>query len=495
MAKHVLKFESVSDYAIAKHNGIEKPNVVYVYENKKTSTQPDGTYGDYEGWRLKSAREAEVGDVYLYSYTENAFGFVSQEEVSKETFDLSDVVLIGVVVIPMGFTDDGKIRIVSLNYASIESETREYGTNDLTKAAMPWGVYSPTDKTNSVSNYRYSHVPSPYIALDRTPNNCFTDGIVPMDRFFDATALADYDEKTEDLLAQYDPQTIGYNLLISPYAGVDEKNPIYHSLKKYYHTVKAQGGHGGYSTGRDTTTIYTMATAYPNGLEVTTAMKNDMLNANGMTEEIFGNLALETFTANQFTENIAEDGEEANYVEIYPAALACMAYGYGYNGNVAWYLPSLSEFIYMMTRINKINATLQVLAEKDENYTFCQIANGRHWTSTKVGLSQTDGIEAEVGTGNIFPGGGLGDTPQEHIKNFYGGWYCDTTNGEVDRCIETHTTLYEDVLNTSGNGHVSYYVRPFAMINDTSSEEALTEIHTQSGGSLTPINGGSKTNP
>ena len=317
-----------------------------------------------------------------------------------------------------------------------------------------------------------------------------------MDKFFDEENMNLFDGSVNDLMAGFYSDGLSY--VISPYVGVDEKNEVYHTLKKYTHTTHSNPGT---THAKDTTTIYTMATAYPNGIDINRAMYNDMMNNDGMTQSVINSLMLDTFTDNQYRANIAEEGETDNYIGIYPAALACMGY-YPLVTAVTWYLPSISEFIYMATRISKINATLQMLAEKDQsaqNFNFCQIAEGKHWTSTKSATSTNSGEVGELGGGSTIGGSigigggstiggsiGIGGELTNRTATFYGGWYCDTTNGEVGKCVESITVQSgiadEDSLNSDGNGHVSYYVRPFAIINNDSTSGAIVngEIHTES---------------
>lgn len=158
-----------------------------------------------------SSKGANVGDI-AYKAADGSI-----KVVNPDKWNASLGTPIGVVVIPSGFTPNGKAQILSLNWVSSS------GTSSTSAKSMNWGGYG-TD--TSLTNY--TRVPITDNA-GSTTTGAAVDAYLPSDKF---TGTVSY----VDPLTQYSGTS--RTMIPSPYLG-DKPNPAYYAPISGYNNALA----------------------------------------------------------------------------------------------------------------------------------------------------------------------------------------------------------------------------------------------------------------
>lgn len=194
--KYIKKFKTNTNYDVFKA-GSEyiTPNIVYIKENDSIS------FTEY------APPKAKAGDIAYWDGSEVKTIRLSDWKTSLGT-------PVGVVVIPEGFTSDGKVRIVSLR--PVDSNGNPSNTHN----SVPWCGNS-TD--TALKNYERVPTTDNYGSSSTGSNG---NGYLPSDRFKGAQSFV-------DILSKYYGSN---NLIPSPYL-LDEPNPDYYRVISEYGNV------------------------------------------------------------------------------------------------------------------------------------------------------------------------------------------------------------------------------------------------------------------
>ena len=108
--QHLFKFQQESDYKLAKKNHLILPNISKVVESGNT----------YINTKFATKETTEAGDIIVYHEDETT-GEVTVKYMKPEAFDKNDEYWTAdsIVVVPFKHTNDGTVRAMALNYASV----------------------------------------------------------------------------------------------------------------------------------------------------------------------------------------------------------------------------------------------------------------------------------------------------------------------------------------------------------------------------------------
>lgn len=500
MNKHIYKFENKSAYANAKHNGeVNKPYTVYVEKENVVYANDNITK------RFKTLYETEVGDICIFQSTGDIV-FISSESLDLINDGYGTTYTpIGIVAIPYYMSSDKSVHIVALNYASSADSDRVNGTTDLDDAKMPWGSYS--HRFNSA----VSNIASPLlleqkytIITGNIDSLVLEEGYAQMDRYFRSNIS--HPERLDAMASIFDRIS---SPVISPYIGVDEKNPAFGVTRRINleDQTANQTAHGS-SIIVNSVSSYFLQDSEKSGDVIADEMNDYMLSQCGYDIEWLKSLAEETtFAENQY--QATYDGNTT--VNIYPAQLAC----YAYNNFDGWHLPTLNEFLFVMARIEKINNSINILMQNDQEQggqgNYCTLSNGTYWTSTQARSYMTGATRSNLSDVDINTVLDLPEFSQDRFKSkMWGAWACDLSTGYVKKhvgmsgspvLVNEGEETPESVLETEGGtGHTSNLVRPFMTIspqtttinvlNDEPMELVHMTVNNSGSGGFDPIGGG-----
>jgi hypothetical protein len=320
--QHLFKFQQESDYKTAKRNHLLVPNISTVVETGNTYINP----------MFSSKETAEAGDIVVFHEDENT-GEVTVKYMKPEAFDINDGYWTAdsIVVVPFSHTNDGTVRVMGLNFASVTTPSTG-GDGE----GIKWGNNLPEDYKKFGSFTVFSSINGQTIE-DTIGIN--TTGYLPSDIFEDTqnAVLNPFDEQT------YYKQNYDAIVISSPYNNDGSENEAYHSIGdfKNFSQNPLQDMDG----------------------QTNTSNLLGLLDSQYLTDSLYAQTII-----NQETTEIS--GET---IQLYPAATACARYGtvlkpctfddtktYEENKEtMPWYLPSAGELGYILTRIGRINYALE----------------------------------------------------------------------------------------------------------------------------------------
>lgn len=344
--KHLLKFQTESDYKTAKKNHFVLPNVSSVVESGNV----------YINGRFTSKQKAEAGTIIAYH--EHSTGEKEIKYIVPEAFDKNDPYWVAdaVVVVPYNHTGDGTVRAMGLNYASVTTPSTGGAASGII-----WGdsvtIAEMTDYSAGIKFANYD---------DQTSSvGVNTSVYLPSDAF------------SGDKVNPYDTETIytaTANYAPSPYNEDGSKNDAYHSLGNFawagMNIFKDMDGKGN--------TLKILRTLNQNYLDQT--LYSDTLD--NAPNKVYNDITL----------------------NLFPAACACARYSSvlkpcsfdtskTLEENIAtmpWYLPACGEVGYSIVRRARIQyAMSQVGAPTYDTYYLW--SSTLYTNSTVWGLSSFSG--------------------------------------------------------------------------------------------------------
>ena len=340
--KHLLNFQTESDYKTAKKNHLLLPNVSSVEESGNV----------YINGRFTSKQQAEAGTIIAYH--EHSTGEKEIKYIVPEAFDKNDPYwkADAVVVVPYRHTGDGTVRAMGLNYASVNTPA----TGGDLRNEILWGadfdIEGFTDYSGGINFDNYN---------DQTSSSTYgTSPLVylPSDAF-DGDKVNPYDTETiyDSISDTYSP---------SPYNEDGSKNDAYHSLGAFAsvtdNVLRDMDGKG-------------------NTLAILRTLDQEYLGQT-LYAEALDNLPFKTY-----------NGKTLN---LFPAACACARYSsvlkpctFDTNKtleeNIAtmpWYLPACGEVGYSIVR----QARIQYAMEQVGATTYDTTSTGSMlWSSSMYG--------------------------------------------------------------------------------------------------------------
>lgn len=309
-------------------------------------------------------------DIALWDATEEKILMIRGWEYNADVYPLDRYTPIGVEVIPRSHMDDGYSRIMSLNW--MRYDTPNVGGD---KQFIAWGlfnysienvVYNTTipcinesgvndlGETQKIkrwlnTNDGFKYFPSDSFDGTRYLNNPFTNG--------------------ESYGITFSSST---NYLPSPYIQNMTKNPIFYTENP---------------TLGNSSCLIDM-----NGKEETEKILNQ-IEKNGNTEW-------------KTSESIENEGRSNM---IAPAAQCCWMYSTVGTNQSDWYLPTLGELVYLLSRRGAINNTMKRINSIQGNNT-CHVLNfGAIWSSTSCNIQSAihlDLLEGRCGCSGKYIGDG-----------------------------------------------------------------------------------------
>lgn len=293
MNKHINKFNTVSEY----------------FSNRDTLTPPSVSY-------IKPINEVRYGCEYTIDKERALPGWIAYKpndvviyynpkspEVSN--FDISKVV--GIVVIPADHTEDGTVRIVSIDYMNVTTPS----TGDSTATSMYWG-YNGAEVANLTSvNNVVTYV-----------SGTTTTSLASNGKFVTDWDISQISNISDDQIAN------------------SNNNENYKYISKYFIS-----GPNIWQTYSDVPCPYN--TDYTKNI--------DYISTTGsiLTQGLCGKQ-----NTNKIIAVVSHDGDitNANTTGYYPAAECCKAYKDG-----SWYLPSIAELGYLVANLKEIEYTRNLL--------------------------------------------------------------------------------------------------------------------------------------
>ena len=321
--QHLFKFQKEEDYKTAKRNHLLVPNISKIVETGET----------YINSAFIPKELAEAGDIVVYHEEEDGTKTVkymkAQAYNKEDDYWKADAI----VVVPYSHTGDGTVRVMGLNYASVETpneggngEEIIFGAEISPEILKRYDSFVTFDAINGqTSEYTFG------------TRDC---GTMPSDAI--EGVLNPFDTETN-----YDNGTsFPNNILPSPYNNDGSKNEAYHSI-------------GDFS--EFTETPFTDMDGEDNTKNI---VKN--INENAIQEVLYA----ETI----HNDDSITVGEE--YL-TYPAAIACVRYGSVLKPSsfdtaksveenlqtMPWYMPSMGEMGYYFSRKSKINYALEQIGK------------------------------------------------------------------------------------------------------------------------------------
>ena len=326
--QHLFKFQTENDYKTAKRNHLLLPNVSTVVETGNT----------YINSEFVPKELAEAGDIVVF-HEENGEKIVRY--MKPEYFDKEDGFWTAdsIVVVPYSHTGDGTVRVMALNYASLqtpaeggEAEEMVFGIGLTPEQLKQYGAFL---SFSSIDGQTFEDT----VGMS-------DDGILPSDAI-------DGELNPFDIETYYDSElAIGGNFLSSPYNNDETKNEAYHSM-------------GDFSVFNNTP--FTDMDGKANTQNIIKWLDTDTLQYS---------LYADTIQNNELGE---ADGQT---FQMYPSAIACARYGSVLKPCVfnpsnsleenlktmPWYLPSAGEIGYYIARKARLEYALsQVGVNLTEN--------------------------------------------------------------------------------------------------------------------------------
>lgn len=320
--QHLFKFQKEEDYKTAKRNHLLVPNISKIVETGET----------YINSAFIPKELAEAGDFVVYHEEED--GTKTVKFMKAQAYNWRDGYwkADAIVVVPYSHTGDGTVRVMGLNYASLNTpneggngEEIIFGAEISPEILKQYDSFV-TFKAINEQTSEYTFGTSDY-------------GTMPSDVIDTiGCVLNPFDTETN-----YDNGTsYPNNILPSPYNNDGSKNEAYHSL-------------GDFS--EFTETPFTDMDGEDNTKNIIKS-----INENVLQETLYADIIR--------NESSITVGEE--YL-TYPAAIACVRYGsvlkpcfYDTSKSVEenlqtmpWYIPSMGELGYYFSRKSKINYALE----------------------------------------------------------------------------------------------------------------------------------------
>lgn len=346
--QHLFKFQTESDYNTAKRNHLIVPNVSKVVETGNT----------YINTKFNTKQTAEAGDIVVYHEEEN--GDKTVKYMKAEAFDINDDYWTAdsIVVVPYKHTNDGTVRAMALNYASV-TNPNEGGNGEHIK----WGDETSQDYKKYGDFTVFSSING---QTSEDTVGVLSSGFMPSDSLEDVRNSVQNPFDT----ATYYVSDYSVNVVIpSPYNNDGSANEAYHSVGDFAHftqnPLQDMDGQG-------------------NTLNLL-----NLLDSQYLTETLYAQTLI-----NKNTTEIS-----SNTVKLFPSASACARYGTDLKPctfdntktfeenkeTMPWYFPSAGELGYFLSRLAKINYALEQVGKTP-------ITEGTNFaTSTVVEPSQADG--------------------------------------------------------------------------------------------------------
>lgn len=297
MNKHINSFDNQLQYS-SSFSGIEKPSITYL-KDSNTVIFKSAYHAPTE-----DKTQARVGDLVFTNwsiYTEDVEG---DKPLYVDPLDNGTITALrddgnqclGVVVIPASYSDDGLVRLVSLDFMDYNHPQ----DGSTVPVNMMWGktgetvtdldtkdqilAYTPGTTTLALANYSY---------------------------FGTDYGIIDSYVRQEDVRLSYDYWSGEDTMIPSPYTNSGQKNNVYFSNSS--------------------------------------SILNDGLCGKDNTDKIIAMSSAEI-----------GDSSFNNEQSVYPAAMCCRSYKYEQfqnedGDNVYYYLPSIAELGLLIARIEEVN--------------------------------------------------------------------------------------------------------------------------------------------
>lgn len=345
--QHLFKFQTENDYKIAKRNHLIIPNISKVVETGNT----------YINSNFVSKEAAEAGDIIVYHEEEN--GQKTVKFMKPEAFDANDGywTVDAIVVVPFKHTNDGTVRAMALNYASVTNPS-EGGNGEQIK----WGGEVSQDYKKYGDFIVFSSINE---QTSEDTVGVLSSGFMSSDSLESAANSVINPFDTE----AYYGSNYSNSVVPSPYNNDGSVNEAYHSIGAFaqftQNPLQDMDGQG-------------------NTLNLLS-----LLDSQYLEETLYAQTLI--------NENTTEIAGET--VQLFPSASACARYGTNLKPctfdatktfeenkeTMPWYFPSAGEVGYFLSRLGRINYALGEVGKTPitEEVVFA--------TSTVVEPTQADG--------------------------------------------------------------------------------------------------------
>ena len=318
--QHLFKFQTENDYKIAKRNHLIIPNISKVVETGNT----------YINSNFVSKEAAEAGDFIVYHEEEN--GQKTVKFMKPEAFDANDGywTVDAIVVVPFKHTNDGTVRAMALNYASVTNPS-EGGNGEQIK----WGGEVSQDYKKYGDFIVFSSINE---QTSEDTVGVLSSGFMSSDSLESAANSVINPFDTE----AYYGSNYSNSVVPSPYNNDGSVNEAYHSIGAFaqftQNPLQDMDGQG-------------------NTLNLLS-----LLDSQYLEETLYAQTLI--------NENTTEIAGET--VQLFPSASACARYGTNLKPctfdatktfeenkeTMPWYFPSAGEVGYFLSRLGRINYAL-----------------------------------------------------------------------------------------------------------------------------------------
>ena len=275
-----------------------------------------------------------MADIALYDSTTNGIITVRGYNYNAATYPADRYTPIGVVVVPKSHMDDGKARIMSLQY--MRCDTPKIGGSS---QYVYWGLSG-----QNINNMEYRE----YMPCINEPTT---------------TNFGNTQEIKEVYSYVFFPSD-NFNALPNPFT----KNQYYYQNDQFSYY-----GPSPYDKNMNKNSIF-----FTNNL--LSSYKSCLVNMNGKIEtaKILAQLAMNI--GNENWKN-GETIENTDSLVNAPAAQCCWMYSTVGTNQGDWYLPTMGELVYMLAQYNAINKSITLINNETGNKNAILISGDMHSSS------------------------------------------------------------------------------------------------------------------
>lgn len=353
MARNLLKFDNIADYRQAKRHDLTIPNISIIRNNG--SLYVTGMFTDREN--------AEAGDILAFD-TNGKMAFIKAQAYEKLSNEWTAE---AIVVVPSSHTDNGKVKCMSLKTMSCSDPENGNVNNE----EIMWGAdgVQPGNNKGAVAILPYNQPLMGNLTIMSAPRT-----VLPSDVDYD-TDGAFYEDATnhtsfvEDVECKYDPNVTAKTVISpSPYDADENKSKIYYNNDLVNNVLRNLDG--------ETQTNNVIDQLDEECLEQT-LYATPVVNAQKAQKDI--NEAEISDPKKGGTEE-PSSSNGAYTTPNYPAFICCKRF---HTNNIDdWYLPSVGEIGYLITRKGRIQKAMEAIGD-----TFT--LKGKIWTSTPADNQQS----------------------------------------------------------------------------------------------------------